>query len=178
MPAPFALRPCDAYDWAVESDNTRRFIVDANVGRLARWLRIMGHDALFVPDVEDGELVRLALSEGRAVITRDRHVMRRRAIASGRLSALLITGDRLGEQLRQVIDAYGLDAAAVLSRCVECNEPLRPIAREAARSRAPAYVFETQEAFVECPRCARLYWRGTHSQSMARELAMAKGERS
>ena len=156
--------------------NEHKFIVDANVGRLARWLRIMGHDARFAPDVEDGELVRLALAEGRAVITRDRHVMRRRAIATGRVSALLITGDRLGEQLRQVIDAFGLDAAAVLSRCVECNEPLRPVEREAARDRAPAYVFETQESFVECPRCARLYWRGTHSASMERELATAGGD--
>ena len=156
---------------------TCRFIVDANVGRLARWLRIMGYDAMFVPGVEDSELVRLALAEGRAILTRDRLVMRRRAIASGRLSALLISGDRLGE-LRQGVEAYGLDASGGFSRCVECNEPLRDVEREAAQGRVPAYVFETQEAFVECPACARLYWRGTHWRNMVRELATVGDTRS
>ena len=157
---------------------TCRFIVDANVGRLARWLRIMGYDAMFVPGVEDSELVRLALAEGRAILTRDRLVMRRRAIASGRLSALLISGDRLGEQLRQVVEAYGLDASGGFSRCAECNEPLRDVEREAAQGRVPAYVFETQEAFVECPACTRLYWRGTHWRNMVRELATVGDPRS
>ena len=150
---------------------TCRFIVDANVGRLARWLRIMGYDALFVPGIEDAELVRLAASQGRAIITRDRLVMRRRAIASGRLNALLINGDRLDEQLRQVVEAYGLDAEGGFSRCVECNEPLQAVERESARGRVPAYVFETQETFVECPSCSRLYWRGTHWRNMVSELA-------
>ena len=155
-----------------------RFIVDANVGRLARWLRIMGYDALFVPGVEDADLVRLALVEGRAILTRDRLVMRRRAIASGRVSALLIGGDRLGEQLRQVVEAYGLDSSGGFSRCVECNEPLAAVKRESARGRVPAYVFATQETFVECPSCTRLYWRGTHWRNMVRELAVMGGDRS
>ena len=157
---------------------TRRFIVDANVGRLAKWLRVMGYDALFLPGVEDNELLRLASAEGRAILTRDRLVMRRRPIASGRLSALLISGDRLGEQLRQVVEAYGLDASGGFSRCVECNEPLRAVEREEARSRVPAYVFETQDTFVECPTCMRLYWRGTHWSNMVRELADVKADKT
>lgn len=157
---------------------TCRFIVDANVGRLARWLRIMGYDAMFVPGVEDADLVRLALAEGRTILTRDRFVMRRRAIASGRLSALLISGDRLGEQLRQVVEAYGLDASGGFSRCVECNEPLQDVEREAVRDRVPDYVFETQETFVKCPACTRLYWRGTHWRNMVNELAVVGGDRS
>ena len=155
-----------------------RFIVDANVGRLARWLRIMGYDALFLPGVEDADLVRLALAEGRAILTRDRLVMRRRAIASGRVSALLIGGDRLGEQLRQVVEAYGLNASGGFSRCVECNEPLVTVERGEARGRVPDYVFATQETFVECPSCTRLYWRGTHWRNMVRELATVGGDRS
>lgn len=155
-----------------------RFIVDANVGRLARWLRIMGYDAMFVPGIQDAELVRLAMSEGRAILTRDRLVMRRRAIASGRLSALLISGDRLEEQLRQVVEAYGLDASGGFSRCVECNEPLQAVEREAVQDRVPAYVYETHKTFVECPSCRRLYWRGTHWYNMARELATVGGGRS
>ena len=155
-----------------------RFIVDANVGRLARWLRIMGYDALFVPGIEDAELVRLALRERRAIITRDRLVMRRRAIAFGPLSALLVGSDRLVEQLRQVIEAFGLDASGGFSRCVECNEALQAVEREEAHGRVPAYVYETQDTFVECPSCRRLYWRGTHWHNMVRELATVGGDRS
>ena len=112
--------------------NTCRFIVDFNVGRLARWLRIMGHDVLFVPESEDAELVRLAQREGRAIITRDKLVMRRRAIASGRLSALLIRSERLDEQLRQVVEAYGLDAAEVSRVAWSATSPLQAVEREAA----------------------------------------------
>ncbi|MDE2860845.1 MAG: Mut7-C RNAse domain-containing protein [Chloroflexota bacterium] len=161
-----------------EAVDTYRFIVDANVGRLAKWLRIMGYDVLFVPGIEDAELVRLALQERRAIITRDRLVMRRRAIASGRLSALLVSSDRLVEQLRQVVEVYGLDASGGFSRCVECNETLRSVERAAAHGRVPAYVYETQETFVECPVCMRLYWRGTHWRNMVRELATVGGGRS
>ena len=158
--------------------DTIRFIVDANVGRLARWLRIMGYDALFVAGIDDAELVRLSQRDRRAIITRDRLVMRRRAIASGRLSALLVSGDRLEDQLRQVVEAYGLDATGGFSRCVECNETLRAVEREAAQGRVPAYVYATQETFVECPSCRRLYWRGTHWHNMVRELATVGGDRS
>ena len=83
-----------------------RFIVDLNVGRLAKWLRIMGYDALFVPGIEDGELVRLAQEDGRIVLTRDRNLMRRRVVASGKLGALLIANDSLKGQLRQVVETY------------------------------------------------------------------------
>ena len=158
--------------------NAFRFIVDANAGRLARWLRIMGYDALYIPGIEDAELVRVAQAEDRAIITRDRLIMRRRAIASGRVSALLINGERLEGQLRQVVETYGLDASGGFSRCIECNAPLQAVEREAARSRVPAYVFETQEAFMGCPCCARLYWRGTHWRNMLRELAVVEGDRS
>ena len=162
----------------MEAVNACRFIVDANAGRLARWLRVMGYDALYEPDIEDAEMVRVAEAEGRAIVTRDRLVMRRRAIASGRVSALLLNGERLEDQLRQVVEAYGLDASGGFSRCIECNAPLRAVERETARSRAPAYVFETQEAFMECPCCARLYWRGTHWRNMLSELAVVGADRS
>ena len=149
-----------------------RFIVDLNVGRLAKWLRIMGYDALFVPGIEDGELVCLAQEEGRIVLTRDRFIMRRRIVTTGGLSALLIESESLENQLRQVVVTYHLDTQGGFSRCIECNISLADMTREQVQERVPAFVFQTQKEFMECPSCQKLYWRGTHWQNMLRELAV------
>ena len=60
-----------------------RFVVDVNVGRLAKWLRAMGYDALFVPDVDDGDLVKIGQRERRIILTRDRHLRERRLVSAG-----------------------------------------------------------------------------------------------
>lgn len=148
-----------------------RFIVDLNVGRLAKWLRIMGYDALFVPGIEDGELVRLAWQEGRIILTRDRSILERGVVSSGKLKALLIHSEALGDQLRQVAEAYQLNAQREFSRCVQCNASLVDVARDTVQERVPPFVFQTQERFMECPSCKRLYWKGTHWHNMRQELA-------
>ena len=148
-----------------------KFIVDLNVGRLAKWLRIMGYDALFVPGIEDGEIVRLAQEDGRIILTRDRYIMRRRAVASGKLGALLIDSEGLKRQLRQVVDTYQLTTLGGFSRCIECNVSLVDVSRDGVQERVPPFVFQTQEEFMECPSCQKLYWRGTHWHNMLQELS-------
>ncbi|MEK7778262.1 MAG: Mut7-C RNAse domain-containing protein [Chloroflexota bacterium] len=148
-----------------------RFIVDLNVGRLAKWLRIMGYDALFVPGIEDGELVRLAREQGRIILTRDRAIVKRGVVTSGKLKALLIHSEALDDQLRQVVETYQLNARRGFSRCIQCNASLGDVAKKEIQERVPPFVFQTQEEFMECPSCKRLYWRGTHWHNMRQELA-------
>ena len=148
-----------------------RFVVDVNVGRLAKWLRVMGYDALFSSYMEDNELVRIALRDERIIVTRDGGLTERRLVTTGRLKAVLIQHDDLKSQLRQLIFAEDLDTTRRFSRCVRCNEQLVGLPRESARDRVPAYVYGTQEDFVECPECRRVYWRGTHWDNMLAELA-------
>ena len=83
-----------------------RFIADQNVGRLSRWLRMLGFDTLFFDGRDDGEMVRLALDEGRVILTRDTHIMERKIVTSGRLKAILLVSDRPEEQIRQVTNAF------------------------------------------------------------------------
>ena len=148
-----------------------RFIVDANVGRLARWLRMMGYDALFINEIDDGQLVAIGLKERRVVLTRDTQIMQRRVVTSGRLEALLIRGDDTKDQLRQVVGEMDLDREErQFTRCLECNQPLTRRRKEEVKALVPPYVFQTQSRFVECPSCHRIYWRGTHWQRMKREL--------
>jgi hypothetical protein len=91
---------------------------------------------------------------------------------------LFVRADRFRDQLREVAAAVPLAAGEAFSRCVECNEPLTSVGREAARERVPPYVFETQDRFWTCPSCHRFYWPATHHARMREELASLGLERS
>jgi len=147
-----------------------KFIVDHNVAKLARWLRMMGYDTTVFDGPDDWQMVRIALAEDRIIITKDSGVTKRRVIATGRLHALLVAGDDPEKQIEQVISAFKLDAIMSFSRCIECNGVLAPREPEEVKDRVPSYVFKTKKQFVECPACHRIYWRGTHWQAMLKTL--------
>lgn len=148
-----------------------KFLVDANVGRLVKWLRVLGCDAAYVDDADDNQIVRTALKEGRIILTRDTQIMKRGIVTSGRVKALLIVDDDPRAQLRQVVEAFGLcRQSKPFSLCLECNLPLETVPREQVEGMVPPYVFQTQQEFSRCPRCGRIYWKGTHWQHMTEEL--------
>lgn len=153
-----------------------RFIADVNVGRLAKWLRAMGFDVLYLTDMEDGALVALATAEGRVILTRDTHIVERRLVTSGRTKAVLLVHDDLRGQLRQVVRELGLEADRQFSRCIRCNVPLLSVAKADVAVRVPPYVYSTQDAFSECPQCHKLYWRGSHWHNMRVELEEVRSE--
>ena len=152
-----------------------RFVVDLNVGRSATWLRVMGYDTLFPLGAEDNELVRIALRDGRIIVTKDTGLTKRHVVTTGRLKVELVKPDDLESQLRQVFRSLDLDSQRKFSRCVRCNELLVELSREKAKGRVPPYVYETQKEFRECTLCRRIYWRGTHWANMRRELERIRG---
>ncbi|MCK5434883.1 MAG: Mut7-C RNAse domain-containing protein [Dehalococcoidales bacterium] len=148
-----------------------KFFADNNVGRLAKWLRMMGYDTRFFSSGDDSSMIAIALAEDRVILTRDTQIMRRRVVTSGQLKAILIQGDEPEQQMRQVIDNLNLDCQfKPFTICLECNQPLVPRTREQVKDLVPPYVFQTQVQYVECPTCHRIYWRGTHWQAMAGKL--------
>jgi len=155
-----------------------KFIVDNNVGKLAKWLRIMGYDALLFSGDDDGKMVKMALAQNRVILTKDSQIMKRRLVTSGRLRAVLIRDDDIKVQLQQVVETLNLDYHfAPFSICLECNQRLQEKNKDEVRELVPPYVFKTQSLYMECPSCHRLYWRGTHWQAMTRELEkMAKAK--
>ena len=153
-----------------------RFVADVNVGRLAKWLRIMGYDTLFPREGGDNELVRIALREGRVLVTRDAGITQRRAVRLQQMQVVRINDDDPRVQLRQLVRELNLDLTGEFSRCVRCNEVLDSIAKEDVAKRLPPYVLQTQSHFMECPQCFRLYWRGTHWSNMRSELDQALAE--
>jgi len=152
------------------ADNLK-FIVDNNVGKLAKWLRMMGYDAAFFDGSDDAYLVARALAEDRVILTRDTQIMKRGIITSGRLKAILINSDEPEPQIQQVIDMLNLDCQSrPFTLCLECNQPLVERSKDEVKNRVPPYVFQTQSQYMECPACHRIYWRGTHWQAMTKKL--------
>ncbi len=136
------------------------------LGRLARWLRILGYDTLYDSRWTDDELARLARAEGRILLTRDVALARRRGVR-----ALFIVSERVEGQLRQVAQALGLRAECSFTRCAVCNGRLEQVPKGWAWGYVPPYTFCTQREFRLCPNCNRFYWRGTHWERMQRVLA-------
>jgi uncharacterized protein with PIN domain len=136
------------------------------LGRLARWLRILGHDVAYGPHLRGDTLLACARSEGRMILTRDTRLVRRRNLPPH----VFIVADRFRDQLRQLADTVPL-GGGVLRRCLDCNQPLETLRRDEVRDRVPSYVFETQPAFWGCPRCHHLFWAATHREHIVRELA-------
>jgi uncharacterized protein with PIN domain len=151
--------------------NNLKFIVDNNVGKLVKWLRIMGYDTLFFSGSDDSGMIAIALAEDRVILTRDTQIVERRVVTSGRLKAILIQSDEPELQMQQVIDSLNLDCQfKPFTLCLECNQPLVERSKQQVKDLVPAYVFQTQSQYMECPACHRIYWRGTHWQAMTKKL--------
>ena len=156
-----------------------KFIVDNNVGKLAKWLRMMGYDTLFFNGSNDAGMIAVAVSDGRVILTRDTQIMKRRLITSGQLKAVLVKSDNPELQIRHVIERLNLDCQfRPFALCLECNQPLLERSKEQVKDRVPPYVFRTQIQYMECPTCYRIYWRGTHWQAMTKRLRKWSIEKS
>lgn len=148
-----------------------KFVVDINAGGLVKLLRMIGYDAILFRGDDDKTLISISLSQNRIILTKDREFIKRRLVTSGRLRVLKIQSDNPDEQLKEVVQALGLDAdSRRFSLCLECNEKLILRTKEEIKGRVPPYVYSTQEEFRECPSCHRIYWKGTHWQAMMRRL--------
>ncbi len=143
------------------------------LGKLARWLRALGCDVEYFPEIGDAELVDRAARTGRLILTRDTLLALRRG---ARDNHFFVTGDHFRDQLRQVIEHFAIDPVEhFLTRCLECNDILLEADRTAMHGRVPPYVYATQAAFRVCPSCGRIYWQGTHRERMLKEVAEILG---
>jgi hypothetical protein len=135
------------------------------LGKLARWLAILGYDAKFArgdarPDLE---LLREAQAEGRIFVTRDRGIPEVAGVRK-----VVILDEDFEDQLRQLVRELGLkpDPALFFTRCTDCNEPLETLTREEALPLVPPKVRTLETPFWRCRLCGRLYWNGTHADAI------------
>ena len=144
-----------------------RFICDAMLGTLAKWLRVLGYDTIYRPDLDDSELIRLSWLEGRIILTRDTRLASRKVARRH----VVIEEDGVERQLEQVVKELGLKVGErAFTRCLCCNEELLNVAKESVKHLVPPFVYATQSSFARCAKCGRHYWKGTHWQQMVERL--------
>jgi uncharacterized protein with PIN domain len=153
--------------------SSRVFFADAMLGRLARWLRMLGYDTAYEKVISDESLGARVLTEQRWLLTRDSYLVQRKVLR-GRYT--LIVSDHLQDQLRQLRSELHLEldlGERTASRCAACNNILIVIPQEEATLTVPAYVASLHTRFVQCPNCGRIYWPGTHWTHMLTRLGSA-----
>jgi uncharacterized protein len=144
-----------------------RFVADVMLGRLAKWLRIAGFDVLYSNRYTDDELIGLSQNESRILLSRDTRLLIRRGVTN----FVYLESEKVSEQIRQIfLSTHTTSLPNLLTRCLECNEALNEVSREEVKNVVPPFVFKTQPGFKSCPRCRRIYWAGTHRQSVLRTL--------
>jgi uncharacterized protein with PIN domain len=140
-----------------------RFILDGHLGRLAAYLRMLGFDCLYENDYDDEELAETAAREGRILLSRDRRLLMRKAVTYGYCLRSL---DSL-EQLSEVVRRFDLAGHIVpFHRCLRCNHPLEPVAKEAVFDRLEPLTQLYFDEFQICPACGQIYWKGSHYERM------------
>ncbi len=151
-----------------------RFIADNHLGRLAAYLRMLGLDTLYRNDYQDEELAQVSAREGRVLLTRDRRLLMRSQVLYGCCLRSALPVEQLGEVVRR----YGIDREAhPFERCLRCNHPLQPVSKSAVIDRLQPLTRRYYDEFSICPSCNQVYWRGSHTENMARLIAEGLGTR-
>ena len=142
-----------------------RFVADAHLGRLVRDLRMLGFDTIYYDHAQDEELAAISSKECRIMLTRDRGLLKRNAVTRG----YCVRATDSHEQLVEVLQRFNLlGAIAPFSRCVQCNFLLRPTPKDLISDWLPPKTAQYYEEFHVCPRCERIYWKGSHYRRMQR----------
>jgi uncharacterized protein with PIN domain len=144
-----------------------KFILTKELGRLVKWLRILGYDSEYFKQDKTSSLFILALRDERIIVTRNQRLSQPRGVKIIVLKAEVLKA-QLGELLKALNIA--LDKGIMFSRCSVCNTGLKPIEKQEVKHKVPAYVYQNQEKFTTCPACQRIYWQGTHWGNVSQAL--------
>ena len=163
---------------SVNCDNIRKaddlpsqFIADVHLGKLSRYLRLMGIDTLYSNDAADADIVDTAISQQRAALTRDIGLLK-----YGRLNyGYWLRSTDLDTQLSEVIRFFDLNNHfRPFTRCMNCNGRLDPVSKKAVESDLPPRVKESFEEFRQCRECGQIYWKGTHFEKLVKKVKRIK----
>ena len=149
------------------SSDKLTFVVDRMLGRLAKWLRVAGFDALYDGKYKREDLIKISEQTGRIIITRDTWFESQ----GGREAVVLHDNYTIG-QLKEFFRRHNIvpDPARFFTRCIVCNSELMIVSRDEVKDVVPSFVLSTQQGFSKCPSCSRIYWGGTHKEKMLETL--------
>ena len=145
----------------------QRFVADRMLGKLAKWLRVLGYDVVYLKRAGEEEILK-RLQEGRTLLTRNR----RARLWQGKGEIFMVVDNDPRMQLREVVKGLRLQEFddAIFSRCLNCNHPLEAVKREEVREEVPDYVYQKEKEFHRCAECGKVYWHGSHALRMRQQL--------
>ena len=149
-----------------------RFVADKTLGRLTKWLRLLGFDTRYAPELSSKKLIE-TLENDRILLTRSRRIQEQ--FASRKL--IFVESDHLEQQLKQIFRELDLKVAQTqpFSRCLQCNTPIVVAEKSTIRGRVPDYIFEIHDHFQKCPDCDRIYWPGSHTRRSLEKIRQLLG---
>ena len=144
----------------MDSAHKIRFAADASLGKLAKWLRLLGFDTLYVREIPDSRF--MAFGKRRILLTRTERIRDQ----NRSYQLIFIRSNHPFEQLKEVIQALGLifEDIRPFSKCIRCDFPIKTVKKESVRDKVPDYTWETYDAFQTCTQCGRIYWPGSHTE--------------
>jgi uncharacterized protein with PIN domain len=154
-------------------DNSK-FLADGMLGKLTRWLRMLGHDVVYTGSMNDSELILKAKKESRILLTRDVELYQQ-AIAKGADAFLLESSNQI-TNLAQTAKRFKfpLEINPEISRCPKCNTKIKAITKTEAAKKVPKTTLAHYNDFWQCPNCQQIYWRGAHWKKIEQTLAEAR----
>lgn len=151
-----------------------RFVADGMLGKLTRWLRMLGCDVKYSRVLNDKELIQIAETEHRTLLTRDLELYRQ-AVTRG-MDAFLVEGVTGVERLARLAERFNLklEIDITFSRCPKCNAEISPVSKSEAVGRVPETTASSYDEFWKCLGCGQIYWRGAHWKRIDRTLREAR----
>ncbi|HOF22107.1 MAG TPA: Mut7-C RNAse domain-containing protein [Bacteroidales bacterium] len=146
---------------------TLKFIADVHLGKLVRYMRLLGFDTLFERTYDDREIVELSVSQKRVILTRDRQLLKNRRVTHG----YWVRSSDPREQIREIADRFDLrNDLKIFTRCMECNGLLSEISKEEVSADLPPRTRQYYQRFRKCGGCGKIYWEGSHYENMKKEI--------
>jgi uncharacterized protein with PIN domain len=151
-----------------------KFIADGMLGKLTRWLRILGQNVKYSNNLDDSQLITIAKKERRILLTRDLELYQQ-ATAKG-VNAFYVDGKTEAEKLAQLAQRFKIELEIDMekSRCPKCNTRVKPIPKEEVMDKVEKSTFEYYDQFWRCPKCGQIYWQGAHWTRIRKTLDTAK----
>lgn len=151
-----------------------KFVTDGMLGKLTRWLRMLGQDVVYTGSMDDKELIQKVKKEKRILLTRDLELYQQ-AIGKG-LETFLVEGETEAEKLAQLAKRFGfkLEIDVKVSRCPKCNTRIKSVSKTDVITKIPKTTSSYYNEFWECPKCQQVYWQGAHWKRIEKTLVEAK----
>jgi uncharacterized protein len=144
----------------------KKYLLTIDLNRLAKWLRMMGYDAVIIPSISISELIRRAIAENRIILTRSIKLSKDKRP----FSRILIHSENHLNQLKELLSYLHPDEKYFFTRCLVCNRTLYPIGKDKVEGLVPDRSFQLHDEFRVCRHCGRFYWAGTHWEAMKKTI--------